>query len=120
MKNILKKAEFLFDYYFAWMFYNGGKRYKYIEYMENKYNKKEEDNVFETCIMCGKKTKVLMSTHIDHRIGYIEGAGQLCMDCFKGDNKSQIIEIDKSLVINTPNNYDLGEKVRELYWESLN
>jgi hypothetical protein len=30
------------------------------------------------CIMCGVETPYDFETHIDLRIGYIEGAGQLC------------------------------------------
>lgn len=37
--GLIKKIEWIWDYYFAWMFYNGNKTYKYIEYMEKKYGK---------------------------------------------------------------------------------
>ena len=40
MKMLLKKLEWLFDYYIAWMFYNGNKQYRYIEYMERKWKNK--------------------------------------------------------------------------------
>ncbi len=40
MKRLLKKIEWLFDYYFAWMLYNGNKHHRYIEYMENKWKNK--------------------------------------------------------------------------------
>jgi hypothetical protein len=33
---------------------------------------------YDTCVMCGKKTPYLRSTHIDLREGYIEGGGQGC------------------------------------------
>ena len=36
---------------------------------------------YETCVRCGKETKYKKSDHIDHRYGYIEGAGQLCFMC---------------------------------------
>ena len=35
----------------------------------------------EFCINCGKETHYKQSDHIDHRMGYIEGAGQLCSRC---------------------------------------
>ena len=38
--KIIKKLEWYWDYYFAWMFYNGNKTDKYIEYMMKKYGKK--------------------------------------------------------------------------------
>ena len=41
------------------------------------------NDLYEDCIMCGKKTTTLKTTHIDFRTGYIEGAGQLCKDCYE-------------------------------------
>ena len=32
--------------------------------------------------MCEKKTKYNKEDHIDFRIGYIEGSGQLCLNCY--------------------------------------
>ena len=40
MKRLLKKLEWLFDYYIAWIFYNGNKQHRYIEYMETKWKNK--------------------------------------------------------------------------------
>jgi hypothetical protein len=37
VKKILKKFDWWFDYYIAWMFYNGNKTHRYIEYMEKKW-----------------------------------------------------------------------------------
>jgi len=42
MKSFIKKVEWFVDYYFVWMFYNGSKGYKYIEYMEKKWGKNEK------------------------------------------------------------------------------
>jgi hypothetical protein len=42
----------------------------------------EDPNTLDKCVLCGKETAYLRSTHIDMRIGYIEGSGQLCMDCY--------------------------------------
>ena len=39
MNKVLKKLDWWFDYYIAWMLYNGNKTHKYIEYMENKWGK---------------------------------------------------------------------------------
>ncbi len=36
---------------------------------------------FEICIHCGKRTKVLKSTPIELRKGFLAGCGQLCSDC---------------------------------------
>lgn len=42
----------------------------------------EDPNTLDKCVLCGKETDYLRSTHIDMRIGYVEGSGQLCMDCY--------------------------------------
>ena len=36
----------------------------------------------DKCNCCGVETPYDKETHIDNRIGYIEGAGQLCLDCY--------------------------------------
>ena len=46
-----------------------------------------EEEGFETCISCGKLTNVKKTDHIEYRSGYIEGAGQLCLECAKRDNE---------------------------------
>jgi hypothetical protein len=72
----------------------------------------------EICILCGKETTVDVSTHIDFRIGYIEGAGQLCIECYsKGSPSSrEQITIPKHWIKTYPNDAELGEKVRQHYW----
>jgi hypothetical protein len=37
---------------------------------------------YDKCVMCGKDTPYLVSTHIDMRHFYVEGCGQLCKDCY--------------------------------------
>ena len=72
----------------------------------------------ETCILCGVETAYDESTHIDMRVGYIEGAGQLCSKCYKeGTNRNHIM-VPEHTIINTPNDMELGEKVRRLYHEN--
>ena len=40
---------------------------------------KQEMNVeYDTCVICGKTSPYTRSTHIDQRIGYVEGGGQGC------------------------------------------
>jgi CO dehydrogenase/acetyl-CoA synthase gamma subunit (corrinoid Fe-S protein) len=71
----------------------------------------------ENCATCGVETPYDFETHIDERNCYIEGVGQLCRQCFdKGGNRNQIL-VPVSIIKNTSNNYDLGEKVRSLYNE---
>ena len=36
----------------------------------------------DKCVTCGKETPYHIEDHIDMRIAYIEGAGQLCFDCY--------------------------------------
>ena len=83
--------------------------------------KQEEQNPFdlyEDCIMCGKKTTVSKTTHIDFRDGYIEGAGQLCIKCWNKGTERRHMTIPMNLVYDTPNDQELGAKVRELYHEN--
>jgi hypothetical protein len=51
------------------------------EKVRNKYweaKRNSEQPQYDKCVICGKDTPYLMSTHIDFREGYIEGAGQCC------------------------------------------
>lgn len=69
----------------------------------------------ETCVMCGVETKYDTNDHVDFRHGYVEGLGQTCPKCAKLHNINEVmIEIPGEMIRNTPNNYDLGEKVRRL------
>ncbi len=48
--------------------------------------KVEDTDQYDKCVICGKETPYLKSTHIDYRIGYVEGGGQGCYqpnDCEK-------------------------------------
>ena len=78
------------------------------------------DELYEDCIMCSKKTTTLKTTHVDFRTGYIEGAGQLCRDCYnKGNAESrEFITIPKHYVKTYSNDAELGEKVRQFYYEN--
>lgn len=40
------------------------------------------NNPVEKCIDCGIDTSYRFNDHIDFRMGYIEGAGQLCTKCY--------------------------------------
>ena len=75
---------------------------------------------FDHCIICGVETPYKRSTHIDMRIGYIEGAGQLCSACYSKGNDRNHIVVPEYMIYNTPNDQELGSKVRQLYWESKN
>jgi len=81
--------------------------------------KKQKDkfDIYETCVMCGEETTTLKTTHVDFRYGYVEGAGQLCRQCYLGEDRN-LITINSRMILDTPNDMELGKKVREIYWES--
>lgn len=90
----------------------------------------KSNEIYETCIICGAKTNVLISTHIDYRYGYVEGAGQCCKECYDKPNapiesdyikktmknRTTLITISAEDILNTPNDFELGQKVRNAYW----
>jgi hypothetical protein len=72
----------------------------------------------DTCVLCGVETPYDESTHVDYRHGYIEGAGQLCKSCYnKGTDRSHTL-VPNHLIKDTPNNQELGEKVRSIYHQT--
>ena len=74
----------------------------------------------EICILCGKETTVDVNTHIDFRTGYVEGAGQLCIECHQRTNPSsrRHITIPEDYIKTYPNDMELGSKVRSFYYEN--
>jgi hypothetical protein len=46
-------------------------------YIREKYNK-HTNLTFDKCIVCGEISPYTVHTHIDSRVGFIEGAGQGC------------------------------------------
>ena len=38
--------------------------------------------VKDKCVSCERDTLYDQHHHVDFRIGYVEGAGQLCLDCY--------------------------------------
>ena len=74
----------------------------------------------EKCVLCGDETPYNTNTHIDFRYGYVEGTGQLCRICYNNPKEKTYISIPKNIVRDTPNDAELGEKVRQLYWGSQN
>lgn len=94
--------------------------------MNNHPSPINDNQIFETCIMCGKLTDVLVNTHIDFRHGYVEGCGQCCRECYNNTNEDYITKVMKRRttlvtisaeeILDTPNNSILGLKVREMLW----
>ena len=44
---------------------------------------KRGNKEMECCVLCGTRTGYAKDTPIHERVGYVEGAGQLCMACCK-------------------------------------
>jgi hypothetical protein len=78
------------------------------------------NDIYEDCILCDEKTTTLKTTHVDFRTGYIEGAGQLCRDCYmKGSSESrEHISIPKHYIKTYSNDMELGAKIRQFYYEN--
>jgi hypothetical protein len=68
----------------------------------------------DKCVICGTETIYNQTDHIDMRYGYVEGAGQLCMQCFEPKYKRSI-NIPLEMIKNTPNDTELGAEIRKLY-----
>jgi hypothetical protein len=79
-----------------------------------------QNNPIDKCVICGKDTPYRFNDHIDIRIGYIEGGGQGCFQsqiCSQEKSRRQFT-ITEEMIYNTPNDQELGEKIREIYWQS--
>ena len=86
-----------------------------ITKLENNDFKVEQN---ETCIMCDVETDVLCSMHIDFRHNYIEGAGQLCQSCYNRGTSREHLAIPTYLITDTPNDQELGAKIRKFYYDN--
>lgn len=63
----------------------------------------------DKCVICGAETPYEFETHIDYRHGYVEGVGQTC--------PSGCVTIPSKTILETPNDYELGEIVRRMYYQ---
>ena len=79
-----------------------------------------KSNEYDHCVLCGVETAYKRNTHVNMRIGYVEGAGQLCPNCYSRGTKRGAIAVDYNTILGTPNDQELGAKVRKLYWERKN
>ena len=84
------------------------------------YYEINNNDIYEDCILCGEKTTTLKTTHVDFRTGYIEGAGQMCRDCYmKGSAEGrEYISIPKHYIKTYSNDMELGAKIRQFYYEN--
>jgi len=85
------------------------------------YSIMKEGKSYDRCILCGDITIYTTDTHIDHRVGYVEGAGQLCYTCFtKGSSDSrEMLLVPVKIIKDNPNDMELGKKIREFYLEHI-
>ena len=45
-------------------------------------NKKDNKMKLDKCVMCGKKTRYAEEVPLELREHYVEGAGQMCTECY--------------------------------------
>lgn len=69
----------------------------------------------DRCVMCDKVTVYDVTEHVDLRYGYVQGVGQLCTDCYDKETKS--VQVPVSEIVNTPNDMELGHKVRNMFYK---
>ena len=73
----------------------------------------------DNCILCGVETQYERDVNIEYRNGYIEGAGQMCSHCWDAGTERDSILIPMQMIKDTPNDSELGKKIRLLYWEVI-
>lgn len=92
--------------------------------------KKENIMATEACISCGCDTRISVDTHVESRMYYEVGVGQFCQKCYTSSNSLtedynapkkfganenvNRVVIDAKLIRNTPNDQELGGKIRRL------
>jgi hypothetical protein len=72
----------------------------------------------DNCISCGVETPYHRDVNIDYRSHYVEGAGQMCKGCWDdlcSSGEDTIYFIPESMIKETPNDFELGQKVRSMY-----
>lgn len=50
------------------------------KYVREKFNHEQfiDENSYDKCVICGKESPYTKNTHVELRVGYIEGVGQTC------------------------------------------
>jgi hypothetical protein len=85
------------------------------------YTTQKDGHTYDNCVVCGKQSPYTSGTHIDYRVGYVEGGGQGCYEpevCITSNaNERELITIPKYLIEKYPNNLELGAAIRSYYWE---
>ena len=57
-----------------------------------------EKSIWEHCVYCGQRVYITKTTPVDQRLCYIEGAGQLCSDCYDETYNTDKHSISKNIV----------------------
>ena len=86
--------------------------------LQSESEQKANQNPVEKCVLCGDDTQYHFSDHIDMRVGYIEGAGQLCQSCYNRGTSREHLAIPTYLITDTPNDQELGAKIRKFYYDN--
>tara|TARA_R110000803_G_scaffold35558_1_gene76828 strand:+ start:1437 stop:1754 length:318 start_codon:yes stop_codon:yes gene_type:complete len=68
------------------------------------------ERMLDKCVLCNKDSVYDKEEHIDFRIGYVEGCGQLCLDCCADVSWKNV----EQMIDDEPNDMKLGGKLREL------
>lgn len=69
------------------------------------------------CAFCGNETEYDVNIPIEYRNSYVEGIGQICKEC-DSDNVDNILCIPKSFILKTPNDEELGQKIRRFLYKN--
>lgn len=78
----------------------------------------------DNCVLCGASTPYDETVHIDNRLYYVEGVGQLCKKCGRNMLSTEIdpepyVCLSIKTIKETPNDAELGEMVREKYFNLI-
>ena len=44
---------------------------------------KDTEEIYERCVICQEELNVLRNSPVEERFLYVEGCGQLCVDCYR-------------------------------------
>jgi hypothetical protein len=87
----------------------------------NEFTIEKDGKMYDKCVVCSGITAYTTDTDINHRVGYVEGAGQLCYTCFTKDSSDsrEMLLVPVKIIKDNPNDMELGKKIREFYIEHI-
>ena len=74
----------------------------------------------DKCVLCSRETSYEFDTHIDQRLGYVEGVGQLCSSCHGYKDTTDTVEVPIAIHAELSNDMELGAYVRKLIYNAIN